>query len=294
MDLDLRRALIGLGEHGSMTAAAAALHLSQPALHGQLARLAEQVGAPLYRRCGRGIELTPEGIQALACARSIEERWQALRNDLAGGGPPAPVVLAAGQGAFLHLIGPALRAFHARSIAPLRLLTRAGPQAIDALRRGEVHLAVAATPQVPEGTAGDVLARVGAAALVPRRHPLARKRTLRLRDLDGERLIVPPPGAPHREALARALEAEGIRWEPAVEAQGWELAARFARMGLGIAVVNAFVRAEPGVHARPLHGLAAVTYRVLRRDGEALAPGPRALRDALLTERTSRPSPVPP
>src|SRR5688500_18829145 len=104
MDLDLRRALIALGEHASMTAAAEALHLSQPALHGQIARLAEQVGAPLYRRAGRGIELTPEGVRALACARSMEDRWQALRDDVAGRGVPAPVVLAAGQGAFLHLI----------------------------------------------------------------------------------------------------------------------------------------------------------------------------------------------
>ena len=68
---------------------------------------------------------------------------------------------------------------------------------------------------------------------MPRRHPLARKRAVRLRDLHGKRLIVPPPGAPFREALARALEAQSVAWESAVEAQGSELFAHFARLGPG-------------------------------------------------------------
>ena len=287
MDLDLLRALDALAQHGTMTAAAAALHVSQPTLHGQLARLSGSLGVALYRRAGRGIELTPDGVRALAFARDVEQRLTALRNELGGSAEKQPVILAAGHGAFLHLLGPALRAFHARGSAPLRLLTRTGAEAIDALRRGEAHLAVAAGPTEPDDLASDVLSRVGAAVLVPRRHPLARKRSVRLRDLHGERLIVPPPGAPHREALARALEAQGVHWESAVEAQGWELFAHFARLGLGLAVVNDFVRAPPGLYARPLRELTPVTYRLLRRRGSALSEAAESLR-VLLTAQTPR------
>ena len=284
MDLDLLRALDALAQHGTMTAAARALHISQPTLHGQLARLADSLGVALYRRAGRGIELTADGVRTLAFARDVEQRLGSLRTELAGSAVHQPVVLAAGQGAFLHLLGPAVRTFHTRGIAPLRLLTRTGPEAIEAVRRGDAHLAVAAGATEPDELAGDVLARVGAAVLVPRRHRLARKRAVRLRDLEGERLIVPPPGAPHREALERALTARGVHWESAVEAQGWELFAHFARLGLGIAVVNDFVRAPAGLYARPLRELTPVTYRLLRRRGAKLSPAAEALRGCVLAE----------
>jgi DNA-binding transcriptional LysR family regulator len=264
MDLSLLRALSALADHGSMTAAARALHVSQPTLHGQLARLSEALGVRLYRRSGRGLVLTDHGTRALAFARETDERLLELRVDLGQAAARRPVVLAAGQGAFLHLLTPAIRTFCAKG-GLLRLLTRSGPEAIDAVRRGDAHLAVAATTSPPEGLESAVIARVGHSVLVPRRHRLARKRSVALADLEGERLIVPPFGAPHREAIARALEAEGVRWDVAVEAHGWDLFAHFARLGLGIAIVNSFVRPPPGVHTRPLRGLEPVTYRVVSR-----------------------------
>src|SRR5690242_498072 len=106
MDLDLLRAIDALARHGTMTAAARAIGLSQPALHGQLARLGEAVGAPLYRRSGRGLVLTEAGVRVVAFARETEERVGALREELAGGATRQPIILAAGQGAFRWLLGP--------------------------------------------------------------------------------------------------------------------------------------------------------------------------------------------
>jgi DNA-binding transcriptional LysR family regulator len=283
VDLDLLRAFVTFAELGSLTAAARALHVSQPTLHGQLARLAATLRVPLYRRVGRGVQLTPEGARVLAFARETERRVGDLGAELRGATDRQPVILAAGQGGFLHLLGPAIRRFHESSSAPLRLLTRTGPEAIEALRHGETHLAVAAVGTVPDGVASDLLARIGARLLVPRRHPLARKRTIRLSDLEGERLIVPPPGAPHREVLSRALEAKGVKWELAVETQGWELFAHFVRLGLGLAVVNAFSRTPPGVYSRPMTELPSVTYRLLRRASSRLPAAAESLRAMILS-----------
>src|SRR5690348_3124982 len=100
MDLDLLRAADALERHGTMTAAARALGTTQPALHGRLARLADAVGAPIYRRTGLGLALTPEGLRVVAFARETEERLRALRDEIGGARAAGPVVLAAGQGAF--------------------------------------------------------------------------------------------------------------------------------------------------------------------------------------------------
>jgi hypothetical protein len=82
--------------------------------------------------------------------------------------------------------------------------------------------------------------------------------------------------------LSRALDAKGVKWELAVETQGWELFAHFTRLGLGLAIVNAFSRTPPGVHARPLAELPTITYRLLRRAGSPLAPAAESLRNVVL------------
>lgn len=62
-----------------------------------------------------------------------------------------PAVLAAGEGAFLYLLGPAIREYRRRGTAPLRLLTRDGPAAVEAVRTGEAHLGVAVAAAASDG-----------------------------------------------------------------------------------------------------------------------------------------------
>jgi LysR family transcriptional regulator, low CO2-responsive transcriptional regulator len=54
----------------NMSRAAKRLHLSQPAVHAQLKKLGAALDVTLYRRVGRGLKLTPEGIGVLAFARA--------------------------------------------------------------------------------------------------------------------------------------------------------------------------------------------------------------------------------
>src|SRR5690606_20737786 len=74
-------------EFGSISRAAQALHLSQPAVSGQLRLLQDDFGQPLYRRDGRGILLTSTGQQLAVLARQLRqtyERTVALRDAIAG------------------------------------------------------------------------------------------------------------------------------------------------------------------------------------------------------------------
>ncbi len=69
LDLNLLRVFLVVAEHGSVTAAAAALYLTQPAVSAALRRLTEAVGAPLFARQGRGLVLTGRGQQLMATVR---------------------------------------------------------------------------------------------------------------------------------------------------------------------------------------------------------------------------------
>jgi DNA-binding transcriptional LysR family regulator len=271
LHLDWLEAFTVFADHLSFTAAARALHLSQPALHVQIGKLGAELGVPLYLRRGQRLELTADGRRVLVFAREMGERERAFRDVLRGGESLQPVALAAGEGSFLYLLGPAIRAFTRAARAPLRLLTRDLEATLAAVRSGEAHVGVAPLASEGEGERAppdllvDRLTEVAQVLVVPAAHPLARRRSIKLGDLEGARLIVPPPGRPHRAAITAALLAAGVSWEPAVEASGWEPMLHFVALGVGIAVVNACCRLPRGLVARPVPALPRRTYSLIRR-----------------------------
>src|SRR5882724_7585543 len=69
LDLNLLRVFVVVAEQRSVTAAAARLYLTQPAVSAALRRLTQALGAPLFARQGRGLALTARGEQLLARSR---------------------------------------------------------------------------------------------------------------------------------------------------------------------------------------------------------------------------------
>src|SRR6202012_5649713 len=76
-----------VAEHRNISRAAVALHLSQPAVSGQLRQLQDEFREPLYQRDGRGVRLTPAGEQLASYASRLRDTWRqahAYRDALRG------------------------------------------------------------------------------------------------------------------------------------------------------------------------------------------------------------------
>src|SRR5687768_3411889 len=69
LDLNLLRVFVIVAETGSVTEAASRLYVTQPAVSAALRRLRAAVGAPLFARAGRRLELTARGQRLLDTAR---------------------------------------------------------------------------------------------------------------------------------------------------------------------------------------------------------------------------------
>jgi DNA-binding transcriptional LysR family regulator len=248
----------------NFTHAAARLHISQPALHVQIRKLGEALGARLYVRQGRSLSLTTEGRRVLAFGREQAEQSAQLLDELRGAARDESVVLAAGEGTLLHLLSEPLRVFQRSRIGRLRVLTLDRDRALNAVLLGEAHLAVTVIDETPPGIVARRVKRVGAAVVMPKAHPLARRRSLTVRDLRDQALIAPPAGRPLRATLAQAWAAADLPWPAVVEASGWDLMMRFAELGMGLAVVNDFCSPPRGMLKRPLKGLLPVQYQLLR------------------------------
>jgi DNA-binding transcriptional LysR family regulator len=287
VNLDLLRTFAAFAERRSFTAAAKALHLSQPAVHVHVKRLGESLDAVLYERRGRELVLTEAGERTLAYAREALERADAFVRELHGEPAAGPVRLCAGEGAFLYLLGDALQQARARGIA-LRIEVADASDTVRAVQRGDAHLGVAPLASVPAGLEAADVADVGCVIAVPARHALARKRTIAAQDLAGEPLILPPSGRPLRDAIDVVLRAAAVEWSTSIEVRGWPLALRFAELGLGLAIVNDFCPIPRGLVARPIRGLPRQRYRVVRRSGVRHAPEVGALYEAIAKARLRR------
>jgi LysR family transcriptional regulator, low CO2-responsive transcriptional regulator len=257
----------------SFSEAARQLHISQPALHVKIRKLSEQLDTVLYRRFGRQLRLTPHGELVARCAREMQSQAQSLVETLRTGSSHEPVVLGAGTGAYMYLLGAAVQRYLKEASVPLRLLTLDRDQAVQAVMEGKAHLAVTPLETLPGEAESEPLASVGQVLVIPRAHPLANRKKVSLKDLRGCRLVVPNPGQPHREMLGRMLQSAGVPWEIAVETAGWELMMRFVQLGVGVAIVNAYCMPPKGLIAVPIPELPRLNFQLLHlrgrgRDGE--------------------------
>lgn len=268
VSLDALVAFAEFAEDGNFSHAAIRLHISQPALHTKIAKLGRTVGQPLYVRRGRSIEITDAGRKVQRFARELAASTVAFQNELLQNDAPQPVVLAAGEGSFLYLLGQGMRAHLSSRKHALQLLTADGAAAVEAVRSGRAHLGVASLETIPRDLAAEPLTRVGQVLALPKRHALCARRSLRLKDLADAELIVPPPGRPHRMMLSQMLQSAQVDWSVAVEASGWEVMLHLVRLGMGLAVVNACCRIPTGVVTRPIPELPSLQYFVFsRKDG---------------------------
>jgi len=75
-------AFLAIAETGSLTAAAQALNVTQPALTKTLRSLESDLGAPLLKRGARGSTLTAAGERLLAQATAMRRAWRSAREEI--------------------------------------------------------------------------------------------------------------------------------------------------------------------------------------------------------------------
>ncbi|GAB1508054.1 LysR family transcriptional regulator [Actinophytocola sp. KF-1] len=252
---DALAAFAVFADHMNFTRAAADLHISQPALHVKITKLAATVGRPLYRRTGRTLTLTPEGEAVARFARDLDKRMSAFLDEVRATEQVRPLTLAAGEGAYLYLLGDAVRTFR-----PLKLVNCDSTRMLAAVRTGRADLGVGVLESIPDDVTAVLLASYPQTLVLPAAHPLAEHAELTVGDLHGLSLVLPPANRPHRKTVERALRSAEVEWTLAIEAEGWPLTLHFVSLGVGLSIVNGCVRPPAGFTSRPITDLPRVPY----------------------------------
>lgn len=268
MDTELLKTFIAFADTTSFTRAAEQLHLSQPAVYAQVKRLTEQVGVPLYRRKGRGLELTAEGTQLAAFAHQQLGAVDQFLAELRGEAGERPFVFGAGVGTWLYLLPPFVDWWQGE--APLRPAVMSAPDMLTALREQRIDAGLTRLDAAPPDLWMTPWVKVSMAVLLRASHPLAEHRRLSIEQLVGEPLIVPSAGRPHRVRIEEAFQSLGHHPTIAAEVDGWDLQRMFVGSGMGAAIVNDYCPPPEGCVARQISGMPTHTWSLVCR-----ADGPR-------------------
>ena len=296
LNLHHLRVFARVAQESSFTRAAASLHLSQPAVSKAVRELERQTGLPLFERAGRSTRLTAAGESLSARARelfavelSAEEELRALRG-LTGG------VLRVGASTTVatYLLFPYLGRFRAANPRVELRVASANTRAIArALLERRLDIALVEGPvqhpqiDVVPWRADELM------VIVPPSHRLARRRSIRLRDLAGEPFIVREPGSGTRKVAERALAAQGVEIDVALQLGSTEAIKQAVAAGLGLAFVSRFAVGDQVALGR----LAAISVREaalgrmlteLRLRGRAPGPAAAAFRELLALAPPSR------
>ncbi|WP_342210876.1 LysR family transcriptional regulator [Streptomyces sp. DH-12] len=222
-DLDLRRlrSFVAVAERLHFGQAAAALHVTRPALSRQIQRLEHDLGVTLFRRNSREVALTPAGEQFLQDSRDLLAAARAarirVRRTAAGEGVlKAGFMLSSGITAPLH-------AFSAREpqvcveLVRLRWWSRSA-----ALLDGTADVGFVRLPVDAERLRVLPLYREGICAVLPVRHPLAGEDAVGLRALADEPLLRYAGASPAWSAVWNAdPRPDGAPWRHGPDVHDW-------------------------------------------------------------------------
>jgi len=166
--------------------AAESLGVAQPALSRQIVQLEEALGAPLFLRSRRRVELTAAGRYLAGNVEPLLKQISRLPIDvqaIAGGHSGSLKVGFTGL-AMATVLPAVLREFQ-RQRPDVRVELNESPTAaqVAALRSGDIACGFLHPDSLPEGFQFRQLLKERNGIVLPAEHPLARRRSLRLRDL---------------------------------------------------------------------------------------------------------------
>jgi len=245
------RILLALADHGTVTAAAEALHLTPSAVSQQLTVLEAEAGQPLLRRRGRSVSLTAAGELLVQHANAVAAELERAETTLASfmSGTMGRVELAAFASAITQVVAPTIRDLRTRFPGITVLVRDAeGHASLPLLLDGSIDIAITEEQRVDNQRLYRVpLYTEPFDVVLPETHPLAEQDTVCLPDLADDSWIAPLPGNPCRDAVVGRIVHTSDDFRAIIA---------LVAAGAGVALVphNALVHV-PGALVVPVRGV---------------------------------------
>jgi len=233
--------LVTIVEQGSLTKAAAALHMSQSALSHQIAAIERELGTPVVERLPRGIRPTAAGLAAVAEARiavaAADRAVMAGRRVAAGSGGRIRIACAETMTAWVLV--PVLRSWR-RRVPDVELDLKeytSADRMLDVLLRGEADIVVGPPPTLTDEHI-EVLGSEEIVVVAGPEHRFSKMDAVPLAELSSEPLVHYNPDNGNALWLDQFAAQRGVVLpQPTLRTGSPRTAAQLAAAGMGVAVV---------------------------------------------------------
>ncbi|MBV7536196.1 LysR family transcriptional regulator [Duganella sp. sic0402] len=234
------QSLVLVARHESISRAADAMHLTQPAVSLQIRTLEEITGIALTRKAGRNIQLTAAGEVMAEFSERILRLWEQATDELAAlQGVTSGTLRIGAVTTAEHLLPPLLVPFTLkRPDVRLKLQVGNRTEIINMLARHEIELAIMGTPPRELRTNAARFARHPMAFVASPKHPLMKKKKVTLNDVMAANLLVRERGSGTRTAIEKLLREEGHAAEFGSEVSSNEAIKRMVSAGLGVGFLS--------------------------------------------------------
>jgi LysR family carnitine catabolism transcriptional activator len=260
MNVSLKQlqAFVAVARSQSFAEACGRLHLSQPALSIAIKNLEDSVGGRLFARTTRSVALTPEGEAFYPVVKRLLADWDQSLDDVHN-------LFALRRGkldiaampTFASSLLPEIMATYHQQYADINVTVHdvIAESVVDMVRNGRVELGVTFDPGDMQELDFTPLFTDKFVAVLPKQHPLAAKKTLRWRDLEGYDFISLQRPSSIRLLIDEVIAEHNYALAPAFEAHQLATIGRMVSVGLGLSVVPALSAgqmSEMGAISRPL------------------------------------------
>jgi DNA-binding transcriptional LysR family regulator len=248
MELRHLRYFLAVAEHGTVTAAAARLHVAQPAISRQLQRLEHDLGVSLFVRQGPRLTLTDAGRHMLDIASDIVARAEGAKMaaQQIAQGHLARVSVAAATTTIEYVLAPFTATLGAAD--PFISVVEVPSEAVHDAVFGGNDLGLAATAPPASRLAWIRLTSVPLRAYVASEHAWASRSEISLGALSQAPLLLPTRADPTRLVFDEAINRASLQYHRYEEVESPPLRQALATADRGVAVVTDLER----FGARPL------------------------------------------
>jgi DNA-binding transcriptional LysR family regulator len=240
MDLRQLEILQAIAETGSFTACGRKLHVSQSAISRQILLLEEELGEPLFLRVGRQVRMTPAAESLVQLGQrvfldvretvgAITDRTRDLRGTLR---------LSGGMTVCLYVFPPLLK--HLRRVHPhldVRLTVAMAGRSVQEIRGGRVDAGLLTLPVEESDLVTVPVLREELLLVTTPTHPLARRRKVTPRDLDGQPFVLFEVGSATRKVIDQFFATEKIEPTIVMDTENVEIIKAMVKTGMGIGIV---------------------------------------------------------
>jgi len=232
-----------VAERRSISAAAADLRLTQPAVSLQVRALEKACGLLLFERGGPQLRLTQAGDALYRCAVSILHTRDEARRlmDELGAATKGKLVLGANTTGGMYLLPRVVRAFRERyPETEITLQVDATERLYESALQNVLDMALVGGPTVDRRFGVEPVCPDTVVLIVSPSHPFAHRTSVAVRDLKAQPCILPQLGSRTRQLVERRLKAAGVTPTVVMQLSGTEAVKKAVEANLGIGFVSSY------------------------------------------------------